>query len=189
MVKYHYFEKLKALAELAFQSILLSCGSTEKEEKPTFSSLRKSCDRLLCELEDALFADFLPPLERDSIAACAHCLSRVMDQAAELSEHNLLLPSSLRVSEEGRVCIRLAELLKQSIAMLPNIRKPDELPDSQGFRKLLNEGRTAHTSALKRLQSGALSRSCAQTIILTGRLRAELSRTFDELIEIMLHNI
>lgn len=189
MVKYHYFESLRTLAELALQAVLLSCGTVGKEERPSLSALRRSCDRLLCEVEDALFSDFLPPLERDSIAACAHCFSRVMEQATELYQHTSPLPTSLRVNEEGRICIRLAELLKQSVATLQVIRKPDELPDCQGFRKLLNEGRTAHAALLKQLHSGTLPRSCAQTVILTGRLRGELSRTFDELIEIMLHNI
>lgn len=189
MVKYNYFESLESLSALAAQAVLLACGRSAREEKQGFSSLRRSCDRLLCELEDALFSDFLPPLERDSIAACAHCLSRVMDQAIELSGHTAPTSSAARINEEGKICVRLAEQLKQAIAMLPKLRKPNEMPDCQGFRKLMGEGRTAHASMLKQLHEGTLPRSWAQTIILTGRLRAELSLAFDELVEIMLHNI
>jgi len=75
------------------------------------------------------------------------------------------------------------------VALLPRIRRPDETPDVQGFRKLLNDGRSAHNAMLSKLHSGILPRSAAQGIILTGRLRGELSRAFDELVEIMLNNI
>lgn len=189
MVKYNYFEKLEQLSALAESAVQLTCGNIPHRDSQDVSNLRKACDRLICELEDALFSDFLPPLERENIAACAHCLSRVMDQASELLGYLSLLPPAAKVNEEGRICIRLAAHIKDSIAMLPKIRKPDEMPDIQGFRQLLNEGRNAHTAMLAKLHAGVLPRSAAQAIILTGRLRSELSRTFDELVEIMLNNI
>ena len=189
MVKYHYFETLEQLGELASSAVSLACGSASLKEQSNLSTLRRSCDRLVCELEDALFSDFLPPLERDNIAACAHSLSRVVEQASELFCHGLHSPIGTKQNEEGQICVRLATLLCESVALLPHIRRPDETPDVQGFRKLLGDGRNAHSSMLAKLHSGVLPRSAAQGIILTGRLRCELSHAFDELVEIMLNNI
>ncbi len=185
MGKYHYFETLEQLSELSERAVTFSCTEKEEGGKKEFSSLRLSCDRLLCELEDALFSDFLPPLERDSIAACAHSLSRVIDQAWELSAHHMP-PNS---NEEGLVCVRLAEHLTRSVQMLRRLNKPDELPDSQSYRRLLCEGRAAHRSMLEKLRRGTVPRSAAGAIIQTGRLRTELSRAFDEMVEVMLNNI
>ena len=187
MVKYNYFKTLEELSTLVESAVNLSCGNSTQKERQEFPTLRKSSDRLICELEDALFSDFLPPLERENIAACAHALSRVMDQASELLHHGGF--GGNKANEEGQICIQLAHILKESISMLRRIRKPNETPDTQGFRSLLREGRDAHTAMLGKLHSGVLPRSAAQMIILTGRLRAELSRAFDELVEIMLNNI
>lgn len=188
MVKYNYFEKLEKLSELARSAVNLACGGSAMERGQDLSSLRRACDRSVCELEDALFSDFLPPLERDNLAACAHALSRVVDGASELLNHPAVPPSA-RHNEEGRICIRLADSLASSVSMLKRIRKPDEIPDVQGFRQLLSEGRCAHTAILAKLHAGSLPRSYAQSIILMGRLRGELSHAFDELVEIMLNNI
>ncbi len=189
MVKYNYFENLEQLSSLVESAVKLACGGGERKEEASVSSLRKSCDRLICELEDALFSDFLPPLERNNIAGCAHSLSRVVDRASELYCNASFLSLNGKQNEEGRICVRLAEELNSAISMLRRIRKPDEVPNVQKYRRLLCEGRCAHTNMLTRLHTGVLPRSSAQTIILTGKLRAELSHCFDELIEIMLNNI
>ena len=189
MVKCNYFEKLGQLATLAESAVQLTCGNIPHRDPQDVSNLRKASDRLICEMEDALFSDFLPPLERENLAACAHCLSRVMDQASELFSYLSILPAGAQVNEEGRICILLASGLRNAIAMLPRIRKPDEIPDVRGFRQLLCRGRDAHATMLSKLHSGVLPRSAAQVIIHTGRLRCELSHAFDELVEIMLNNI
>ena len=165
-----------------------ACGEATVDGK-AISELRKSCDKRICELEDALFSDFLPPLERDNIAACAHALSRVVDQAIELIGNTEGRSAGCKANEEGAVCVRLSRELQASIALLRRIRKPDEIPDIQGYRALLREGRDAHNTMLRKLHTGMLPRSAAQGIILTGRLRAELSHSFDELVEVMLGNI
>ncbi len=188
-MKYDYFATLEQLSILARDAVTLACSRAPTTEAPSISALRKKCDRLICELEDTLFSDFLPPLERETIAGCAHCLSRVVDQASELLCHAAYSTLGDKTNDEGRVCVTLSEKLVESISLLRRIRKPDETPDPQGFRALLAEGRHAHTAMLSRLHSGMLPKSAAQTIILTGRLRAELSRAFDEVVEIMLHNI
>lgn len=186
MVKYNYFENLEKLSVLSLSAVSLACGGQCRED---ISDIRRRCDRLVCETEDSLFSDFLPPLERDNIAASAHCLSRIVDKASELFSDTSCSPSFTKANEEGKVCIKLAEELQRSISMLRQIRKPDESPNTQGFRELLQEGRLAHKKMLQKLHSGAIPRSSAEAIILTGRLRSELSLAFDELVEIMLNNI
>ena len=188
-MKYDYFYSLEQLSLLARDAVTLACTKTPSVDAPSISSLRKKCDRLICELEDTLFSDFLPPLERETIAGCAHCLSRVVDQASDLLCHAAYSTLGEKNNEEGKICVLLSQKLVESISLLKKIRKPDETPDPQGFRALLAEGRCAHTTMLSRLHMGTIPKSAAQTIILTGRLRAELSRAFDEVVEIMLHNI
>lgn len=185
MVKYRYFETLEQLCALAENAVRLACGSVPRG-RTDISALRKSCDQLICELENALFSDFLPPLERDSIAACAHGLSRVTDASEELLNHR---PNGWLRNEEGEVCVALAEELTRSIALLRHLRKPEKSPDLQGFRALLSKGRQLHQAQLWGLRTGATPRSAAEAVLATGRLRGELSRCFDRVVEIMLNNI
>lgn len=192
MAKFHYFEALEELSFSVVEAVRISCKSkcrTEKEKKE-LSAIRISADKCVCELEEALFADFLPPLERDSIAACAHCLSRVIDRAIDLEAYVFSLSSSaLRYDEEQKICIRLSELLHEDITLLKKIRKPSEMPSHRAFRALLAKGRSAHSEALSKISTGTLPRSAANHIILCAKLRTELARSYDELLEIMLNNI
>ena len=186
MVKYQYFETLEQISRLAEEAVRLCCGSITVQSAADASTLRKSCDRLVCELEDTLFVDFMPPMERNSIAACAHSLSRVIDASLDVLGHT---PPGMRSGEEGEICVALSEELRRTIEKLRHIRKPDEAINLQGFRDLLCKGRQAHRSSLQRLRQGSMSRSAAEAVFATGRLRTELSHGFDEVVEIMLNNI
>ena len=183
MGKYNFFDVLEQLSTEVYGAVEAVCEKGMGRE--ALSGIGRRCDGLICQLEHALFAEFMPPLERDGIAASAHCLSRVPEIVCELAEE----PPSFRCQEEGRVCVRLAALLHRSVSLLRRIRNPSETPDLQGYRALLEEGRRAHEGLLSRLRSGALPRSAAHSIILTGRLRLELASCFDRLVEIMLCNI
>ena len=186
MSKYNYFQALTFLSEVAAKAIEIGCSDCPHPKSDTPSALRRSCDRTVCELEDALFSDFLPPMERETLAACAHCLSRVVNEATEL------IPLSARQrqsNQEGKVCIRLGTLLKDTVSMLETIRKPKTLPDTKDFRALLTEARLSHEQMLCDLRAGALPRSMATVIIQTGRLRTTLSEAFDCVVEVMLENI
>ena len=186
MVKYNYFENLEKLSSISASAVERACKG---EVGADLSELRKSCDRLVCETEDALFSDFLPPLERDNIAATAHTLSRIVDRASELLSDSAVCPSFMKNNDEAKICIRLSQVLCGEISLLKKIKRPNETPDLQGYRILLREGRCAHKQMLQKLRSGSLPKSCGEAIILTGRLRSELSGAFDELVEIMLNNI
>ena len=191
MAKFQYFEALEELSASAVRAVRLSCkskGSTEKD-KSELSAIRLSADKCVCELEDALFSDFLPPLERDGIAACAHCLSRVIDRASDLAASSRNSPYAQSGDDEQKICVRLCELLHEDITLLKKIRKPSEMPSHRAFRALLSKGRLAHTDSITKLNSGVIPKSRANSIILCAKLRAELARSYDELVEIMLNNI
>ena len=170
----------------------ISCkskGCVEKD-KEEISTIRLSADKCVCELEDALFADFLPPLERDGIAACAHCLSRVIDRASDLAASTLRFPPyNNKGDEEQKICIKLSEQLHEDITLLKKIRKPSEMPSHRAFRALLAKGRTAHSDTMAKISTGSLPRGFANSVILCAKLRTELARSYDELVEIMLNNI
>lgn len=191
MAKIRYFDSLEELSDSALQAVRISCKSKgcTKKEKEELSAIRLSADKCVCELEDALFADFLPPLERDSIAACAHCLSRVIDRASDLAMSIVCLPTNSNCDEEQKICIRLCETLHEDIDLLKKIRKPNVMPSHRAFRALLTKGRIAHTEALSKISAGSLPRNMANSIILCAKLRTELARSYDELLEIMLNNI
>ena len=186
MVKYNYFEDLEKLSSLALSAVSIASGAPSDEK---LTDLRHECDRIVCKTEDALFSDFLPPLERENIAASAHCLSRIVDRASELVADPYATPAFMKQNEEAIICVRLAEELKKGIFLLRRIKRPEENPDLCGYRELLSKGRCAHRHMLSKVRSGNLSKKHAEAIILTGRLRSELSQAFDELIEIMLSNI
>ncbi len=186
MVKCNYFENLEELSKISASAVRIACTTDTKSD---ISELRIEGDRLVLLTEDALFSDFLPPLERDNIAAAAHSLSRIIDVSSELISDISVKNGAMICNEEADICVRLADKLSSCISLLRRIRKPNETPDIQGFRELLSQGRKAHRKMIQKVRSGAIPRSSAEAIILTGRLRSELSRAFDELVEIMLNNI
>jgi len=190
MPKLNYFDALERLAVLASRAVFLACSAPKSSAHGELVGLRHSADRTVCELEQTLFSDFMPPLERNSIAACAHSLERIMEKCAEILNYrgskNFFYEKK---NKEAELCIRLSQAIEENIFRLRRIKKPDELPDFIGFRKTLCEARSAHAALQKRLSSGLYPRTALQAQNLIGRLRCELSRCFDDIIEIMLNNI
>lgn len=190
MPKFNYFDALERLSLLASRAVFIACSAPRTSEQGEMATLRHSADKCICELEKTLFDDFMPPLERNNIAGCAHSLGRIMDKCADIV--NYRTSKSFFTEEknkEAELCIRLSHLLEENISRLRHIKKADEIPDLVGFRRLLDEAGKAHTALQKKLYSGCFPRSASQALHLTGRLRCELSRCFDGLIEIMLNNI
>ena len=68
MPKFDYFKAIEELSATAVSAVCISCyvGYTKKEKNKLWA-IRLSADKYLCEIENALFSDFLPPLERASI--------------------------------------------------------------------------------------------------------------------------
>ena len=187
MAKYDYFEALDSLALYASEVVKIACSENTSSKKH-LEDIRANSSQKLLSLENSLFSDFLPPLERDSIAAYAHTLKALTDTACE---HFTLCRTCLmkKKSEEEKLCISLVSEIKDATAILRNLKKPGETPDIQKFRDILHKAIQAHISELSKISSGAVPKSLTPVILSSGRLRAALSHCFDSLIEIMLYNI
>lgn len=190
MVKLDYFGMLEELAAICANTVRLVCN--DRVEQNALLALRSDADRRIFALEDALFCEFIPPLERDNIAAYAHCLSRVVDKAVEYNSQICVIRRfcpTYPKNDEAKICVELAEKLLRNTSLLRSIKCSEITPEISEFREALRRGRDAHNALLSKLASGCLPKSCGQMIIVTARLRFELSRCFDELVEIMLNNI
>jgi hypothetical protein len=187
MTKFNYFEALEVLADLAVMAV--GCACIDHTPKKALSEIRYECDRTLYSLEESLFAEFLPPLERDNIAAYAHCLSRVVDSAAEHIALCCLNGTAKRKTQEEKICYELAQKIKENTYILRTLKKSGELPSIEDFRNQTRSAFEAHRKDLSLIRSGAVPKSLAHNVISAGRIRTELSRCFDELLEIMLNNI
>jgi hypothetical protein len=190
MPKLNYFDSLERLSLLSSRAVFIACSAHKPSSHNEMVNIRHSADITLCELEKALFSDFMPPLERNNIAACAHSLQRILEKSSDIlnyqSSKNFFAEKK---NKEAELCIRLSGSIEENIFRLRKIKKPEELPDFIGFRSLLSDARAAHTDLQKKLNSGAYPKNAQQTLNLLGRLRCELSRCFDDIIEIMLNNI
>ena len=85
MPKLNYFDSLERLAIFCSRAVFISCSSQKVASANELAHLRIAADKCVCELERALFSDFMPPLERRSIAECAHALARVLEKCNEIS--------------------------------------------------------------------------------------------------------
>ena len=190
MAKSNYFDSLERLGVLCHRAVFISCSSQSTRASNELLSIREISDKIVCTLEKKLFSDFMPPLERATIAACAHSVLRVMDKCSEITSAKVGKNFYIdKKSKEAELCIRLCELIEENIFRLKKIKKPEEFPDFSGFRKLISEARCAHIILQRRLNSGVYPRSAQHTLTLLGQLRTELSHCFDDIIEIMLQNI
>lgn len=188
MKKTNYFEVLERLAKNALCAVKISCGKESQTSREEMTKIRLECDREVCALENALFEDFITPIERDNIAGLAHSLWRVSDKAIELYVTYSQRPKGI-VNGEEELCITLAEKIFEATSMLSSIRSPEKTPRFCDFREILHKAFEAHNEYLSLINNGTLPRSCARRAFSVARVRAELSRCFDELVEVMLGSI
>lgn len=190
MSKYNYFDSLEKLSLLSSRAVFLACSPPRASAHAELLSIRHLSDKMLCELERTLFGDFMPPLDRAGISRAAHGLCRIIARCGDIASYrNGKSSSADRKSKEAELCIRLSQLIEETVSRLRYIKRPDELPDIVGFRRLLCDAQSAHTLLLKKLSSGAYPRAALPSLCLLCALRRELSRTFDLLVEVMLENV
>ncbi len=190
MPKFNYFDSLERLALLSSRAVFIACSPAKPSAQNETAAIRHCADKAVCELERVLFADFMPPLERSSISACAHSLVRIIERCTDITNYRTAKNFfGEKKNKEAELCIRLSQLIEENMIRLRHIKHPEELPDMVGFRKVVCDARNAHTSTQKKLNSGVYPRSAQHSLYLIGKLRCELSRAFDDLIEIMLTNI
>ncbi len=190
MARFNYYDCLERLSVLSSRAVFIACSATPSSHKGELTALTATADKAICELERSLFSDFMPPLERSDIAACAHSVSHVISSAYELSaarcRESLLLE---RKNKEAEICIRLSQMIEEGVSSLRRLKHPDQLPDLVRFRKLLCDARVWHASAQRKLSAGIYPRSAQSYLSLLRALCHSLDSCFDTLIEIMLSNI
>lgn len=183
MQKINYFEALEELFTSAQRVVFLSLDNSRSR----LSNSLKECEKIqqaatdsVCSLELALFAEFLPPLERNTIAETAHILLNVIEKSIRIMCQKMQRPSNEKKQKNALYIKELSAILEQSIFMLKKIKKPNQVPDVTSFRKTLSELRKSMRQQHKKQGSH---------LQLNYDLCEELSNCFDKIIEIMLCNI
>ena len=192
MARPNYFFILEGLSQKVCEAIELACRCEREHRennRKALLNLRCDCDKMVCELENSLFCDFIPPLERDNIAALAHSFLRIISRAVEHECTAVGKAQGSVSSEEERLCIELAKKLSENTALLKKIRNPQSTPSLTEFRALLRRASDAHNAYISKINEGSIPRTCALVAFSSARLRREIARCFDELVEIMLGNI
>ena len=183
MQKTNYFELLEELSLLCSRAVFLAVNSTRaiiQKALAECTELQEQSTKKICELELALFTDFLPPLERQSIAKAAHGMSSVIEKCSHIIFQKTQRTGYDKRAKAPDACITLSQMLEESVRLLKKIKKPNQTPRLNEFRETLNASRKASRVSQKR--QGAYS-------LLLCELREELSDCFDKVIEIMLCNI
>jgi hypothetical protein len=183
MQKINYFELLEDISVLCGRAVFLASGNTRLLLQKSLSecqTLQSECAKKICELESFLFTDFLPPLERRSIAEAAHGMGKIVECSYQTIFQKLQRSGYDKRSKEPEICLKLAEILEESVKLLKKIKKPNQLPRAEEFREILILARKTERSSQKRQSSSSLC---------MAELREELSDCFDKIIEIMLCNI
>ena len=191
MTKLNYFDALETLANLISEGISAADTLSGESGKRTFKAVKEDCDRIVFSLEEALFSDFITPLERDNIAEFAHSLYRVLERAGAVycgaAADGIRVPLLLkRATDLNR---RLWAQLTENIELLKRLKKPDSIPDLASFRRLAGEGQSLREEILCALKAGKLNSAFSAAAGATDDLRLEIVKCFDKLVEIMLNNI
>ena len=184
MLKYDYFSILCKLTDKSREAVEYACQSSSSPPQ-RIAGMRADSQKMLCELERALLAEFLPPLDRASIAAYAHALCEITDAAITYAS---LSPACSRLSQRGGiedVCLSLCDLLLEGTALLQGIKKSSDAPKLEEFREKKGV-------AMRSLCEEALAAQTPRSSkIFNARreLMSSISRAFDVLVELILKNI
>lgn len=183
MQKMNYFEVLEELCINSQRVVFLSLEGS----RPRLASSLKECEKIqqdatdtLCSLELSLFAEFLPPLERNTIAELAHSLVKIIEKSIYIMCQKIQRPSNDKKQKYATDIKALSAIIEESVFVLKKIRKPNQTPDVAKFRSTLFELRKSTRQAHKKQSLYAT---------LTYELCEEMSNCFDKIIEIMLCNV
>ena len=82
MQKINYFELLEEISVLSTRAVFLAAGNSRSILQKSIvecQMLQEQSSEKICAIENFLFTDFLPPLERRSIAEAAHGMGKIID--------------------------------------------------------------------------------------------------------------
>lgn len=190
MSRLNYYDALEQLSRLSSRAVFLAFGRCDARAKSELEELRAAADSQLCLLESKLFSEFMPPLDRADIAACAHSLSYNIDDAFELfCARASMHTQKYKKSKEAEICLRLSDMIGSGVASLRRLKRPEELPDLVGARTLLFEARILHAKLCRKLNASDGTPGYGIYLNALARLRKGLGISFDRLVEVMLSNI
>lgn len=195
MSKYNYFLSLERLADAQLRASRLLksefCGEVRKSLSD-ISDINRQSNSLCSEVDAALFSEFLPPIDRVSISACAHGLNRITGAAFELA---MLTGCADRISrrsalcDEMSVCASLAELIYEAVGYFEKLNSHSSLPDTYAFRLCLNKGRGVHSGFATRLSFSDVRSDQSPLILGIEHYRRTEAEVYDTVIESILENI
>jgi hypothetical protein len=195
MPKYDYLSSLTKLADAQMRvSVILKSElcNDKGESVSEISDINRQSNSLCAEIDAALFDEFLPPIERVSISACAHGLSEIVGTAFELS---MLVGAADRASrrsvicEEMSICTELSEKIYGTVSFLCKKNPRAVLPDTYAFRLCLNKGRGVHSTFALRASLSDSRRDQSALILGIEHYRRTLARVYDKIIEAILYNV
>lgn len=184
MLKYDYFNAIETLTSKALDSVSAATRGTPTKPSAIYGVIQE-CYSMSGEIERALFSDFLPPLDRESIVTYAHALTDLADAALIYSA---LCPVSRPLSHAARFeyfCIELSNLISQSTSLLKKIKKSPDIPSIDVFKKLKADALDDCLSISKG-RANALKPKPTEAEL---SLILALSDTFEILMKVMLKNI
>ena len=183
MQKINYFEALEDLSVMCSRAIFLSFEAT----RPKLTEALKECEKIqqnatdkVCALEISLFAEFLPPIERHTIAELSHTALKTIEKCMYIMCQKIQRPQNEKKQKYALEITELSQIIEESVFVLKKIKKPNQTPKIYEFRKKASELKKAIRAPHKKQGSYAN---------LTYEMCEELSNFFDKLIEIMLCNI
>ena len=115
MQKINYFELLEEISVLCSRSVFLAtCNTRTLLQKALTENIeiQEEYAKKICILEEFLFTDFLPPLQRRSIAEAAHGMGKVIQCSHKVITQKLQRSGYDKRPREPDVCVRLAELIE-----------------------------------------------------------------------------
>ena len=137
MPKLNYFDSLERLAIFCSRAVFIACSSQKVALSSELSHIRISADKCVCELEKALFSDFMPPLERRSTAECAHALARVIEKCNEISNHRVC-KTFLAEKKNFRDSVMRCEIIWKIPCSLSWSRKKGCRKERSGWRRSIH---------------------------------------------------
>lgn len=190
MPKLNYYDTLEGLSLLSSRAVFIACS---KQSATTENEIREISDRsdgIISELIATLFSDFMPPLERESIAECAYSILRIIERASDMITFRARQSTLAdQKSKEAELCIRLARSVEENVFKLRRLRRSNERPDTEEFCKLVREARSSHETLCHQIVSRGYQYQALRFVELTGALRTELTICFYAIVRIMLCNL
>lgn len=190
MSKFNYFNSIEEISVLCSRAVFLCCSPNEPTHIKEFTSIIHSANDKICDVEQILFCDFMPPLERNSIAQCVHSLEAVFSRSVDIMSYRRTENYDIeRQNREAELCVSMMRYIEKDIPLLRRLKKSTEKPHFKEFRSLIFQALEAHAAHQKKYAANTSSPRSQKIQELIGALRRELTQCFNTITEVILSNI